>query len=65
MLFRVVNKGAVKNDHTIWIELPNSTMKKEVEREQSLMLNYLKEKPRLVQQMLELHHEWLRDTRSR
>ncbi|RYC51577.1 DNA polymerase III subunit gamma/tau [Flagellimonas olearia] len=34
----------LKNDHTIWIELPNSTMKKEVEREQSLMLNYLKEK---------------------
>ena len=29
--------------HVIWIELPNSTMKKEVEREQSLMLNYLKE----------------------
>lgn len=34
----------LKNEHTIWIELPNSTMKKEVEREQSLMLNYLKEK---------------------
>lgn len=34
----------LKNDHTIWIELPNSTMKKEVEREQSLMLDYLKEK---------------------
>ncbi|KAB7530029.1 DNA polymerase III subunit gamma/tau [Flagellimonas olearia] len=34
----------LKNDYTIWIELPNSTMKKEVEREQSLMLNYLKEK---------------------
>ncbi|WP_350287013.1 DNA polymerase III subunit gamma/tau [uncultured Croceitalea sp.] len=29
---------------TISIELPNSTMKKEVEREQSLMLNFLKEK---------------------
>lgn len=34
----------LKNDHTIWIELPNGTMKKEVEREQSLMLNYLKQK---------------------
>ncbi|TXN36172.1 DNA polymerase III subunit gamma/tau [Flagellimonas hymeniacidonis] len=33
----------LKNDHVIWIELPNSTMKKEVEREQSLMLDYLKE----------------------
>lgn len=33
----------LKNDTIIWIELPNSTMKKEVEREQSLMLNYLKE----------------------
>ncbi|MFD2588645.1 DNA polymerase III subunit gamma/tau [Croceitalea marina] len=33
----------LKNETTIWIELPNSTMKKEVEREQSLMLNYLKE----------------------
>ncbi|MDT0608499.1 DNA polymerase III subunit gamma/tau [Croceitalea rosinachiae] len=30
--------------YTIWIELPNSTMKKEVEREQSLMLNHLKER---------------------
>ncbi|WP_350291450.1 DNA polymerase III subunit gamma/tau [uncultured Croceitalea sp.] len=34
----------LKSDTIIWIELPNSTMKKEVEREQSLMLNYLKEK---------------------
>lgn len=34
----------LKNDHTIWIELPNGTMKKEVEREQSLMLDYLKQK---------------------
>lgn len=33
----------LKNKNVIWIELPNSTMKKEVEREQSLMLNYLKE----------------------
>ncbi len=32
----------LKEDYTIWIELPNSTMKKEVEREQSLMLNFLK-----------------------
>ena len=34
----------LKNENTIWIELPNSTMKKEVEREQSLMLDYLKQK---------------------
>ena len=34
----------LKDEHTIWIELPNSTMKKEVEREQSLMMDYLKEK---------------------
>ncbi|NNL09028.1 MAG: DNA polymerase III subunit gamma/tau [Croceitalea sp.] len=32
----------LKEDHVIWIELPNSTMKKEVEREQNLMLNHLK-----------------------
>ena len=34
----------LKNENTIWIELPNSTMKKEVEREQSLMMDYLKQK---------------------
>lgn len=34
----------LKDGTTICIELPNSTMKKEVEREQSLMLNFLKEK---------------------
>nr|WP_299172198.1 DNA polymerase III subunit gamma/tau [uncultured Allomuricauda sp.] len=34
----------LKDEHTIWIELPNSTMKKEVEREQSLMMDYLKQK---------------------
>jgi len=34
----------LKNDHVIWIELPNGTMKKEIEREQSLMLDYLKQK---------------------
>lgn len=34
----------LKNENTIWIELPNSTMKKEIEREQSLMLDYLKQK---------------------
>jgi len=33
----------LKNENILCIELPNSTMKKEVEREQSLMLNYLKE----------------------
>ncbi|KQC29418.1 DNA polymerase III subunit gamma/tau [Flagellimonas eckloniae] len=34
----------LKNENTIWIELPNDTMKKEVEREQSLMLDHLKQK---------------------
>ncbi|WP_222983801.1 DNA polymerase III subunit gamma/tau [Flagellimonas meishanensis] len=34
----------LKNVNTIWIELPNATMKKEVELEQSLMLDYLKQK---------------------
>lgn len=34
----------LKNENTIWIELPNNTMKKEIEREQSLMMDYLKEK---------------------
>lgn len=34
----------LKNGNTIWIELPNGTMKKEIEREQNLMLDYLKQK---------------------
>ncbi|RIV45050.1 DNA polymerase III subunit gamma/tau [Flagellimonas pelagia] len=34
----------LKSDDTIWIELPNGTMKKEIEREQNLMLDYLKQK---------------------
>ena len=34
----------LKNETTIWIELPNGTMKKEIEREQSLMMDYLKQK---------------------
>ena len=33
----------LKNENTIWIELPNGTMKKEIEREQSLMLDYIKQ----------------------
>ena len=33
-------------DHTLWIELPNSTMKKEVERDQQELLEYLREKLR-------------------
>lgn len=32
------------NDHTIWIELPNGTMKKEIEREQYDLIAYLKQK---------------------
>ncbi|QLG46470.1 DNA polymerase III subunit gamma/tau [Costertonia aggregata] len=34
----------LKNETTIWIELPNGTMKKEIEREQYDLMNYLKEK---------------------
>lgn len=34
----------LRNENTIWLEFPNSTMKKEVEREQGPLLNYLKEK---------------------
>ncbi len=33
-------------DHTLWIELPNSTMKKEVERDQQELMDYLREKLR-------------------
>jgi len=33
-------------DHTLWIELPNSTMKKEVERDQLELMDYLREKLR-------------------
>lgn len=43
----------LKNEHTIWIELPNSTMKKEVEQEQSLLLDYLKQ--RLKNHSITLH----------
>lgn len=32
------------NESTIWIELPNSTMKKEVEREQHDLMEYLRQK---------------------
>ena len=32
----------LKNDTTIWIELPNDTMKKEVERDQYPLMEYLK-----------------------
>lgn len=34
----------LKDQSTIWIELPNSTMKKEVEREQYDLMEYLKQK---------------------
>ncbi len=34
----------MKDEHTIWIELPNHTMKKEVEREQGPLMDYLKQK---------------------
>ena len=34
----------LKETHTIWIELPNHTMKKEVEREQGPLLDFLKRK---------------------
>ncbi len=34
----------LKDKNTIWIELPNDTMKKEVERDQYLLIQHLKEK---------------------
>ncbi len=34
----------LKDDTTIWIELPNSTMKKEVERDKYDLMEYLKQK---------------------
>ncbi len=43
----------LKDAHTIWIELPNSTMKKEIEREQNLLLDHLKQK--LNNHSIELH----------
>lgn len=33
----------LKNQNTLWIELPNSTMKKEIEREQGGLMQYLRE----------------------
>ncbi|MFM1878487.1 MAG: hypothetical protein RLZZ241_1353 [Bacteroidota bacterium] len=38
------DKPKLLGDYTIWIELPNSTMKKEVEREQLELLEYLRNK---------------------
>ena len=37
------DKPKILPEHTIWIELPNSTMKKEVEREQLGVLTFLRE----------------------
>lgn len=34
----------LKDENTIWIELPNDTMKKEVERDQYLLIQHLREK---------------------
>ncbi|WP_430969010.1 DNA polymerase III subunit gamma/tau [Spongiimicrobium sp. 2-473A-2-J] len=34
----------LQNEHTIWIELPNGTMKKEIEGERYHLLTYLKQK---------------------
>ncbi|MGS2760841.1 DNA polymerase III subunit gamma/tau [Sinomicrobium sp. M5D2P9] len=36
------DRPKLKNDKTIWIELPNDTMKKEVERDQFPLMEYLK-----------------------
>ncbi|MGS2738299.1 DNA polymerase III subunit gamma/tau [Sinomicrobium sp. M5D2P17] len=36
------DRPKLKNDNTIWIELPNDTMKKEVERDQFPLMEYLK-----------------------
>ena len=37
-----VDQPKLLGDNTIWIQLPNSTMKKEIEREQSGLIQYLK-----------------------
>ncbi|MBC9795315.1 DNA polymerase III subunit gamma/tau [Sinomicrobium weinanense] len=37
------DRPKLKNSNTIWIELPNDTMKKEVEREQFPLMEYLKD----------------------
>lgn len=34
----------LRGDHTLWIEMPNSTMKTEIEREQYDLMEYLKQK---------------------
>lgn len=34
----------LRGSHTLWMELPNSTMKKEVEREQGPLIRYLRDK---------------------
>lgn len=34
----------LQHDHLIWIELPNGTMKKEIEREQFGLIDYLRAK---------------------
>jgi len=39
----LTDQPKLKNEHTIWIELPNDTMKKEVEREQGELLTYLRQ----------------------
>lgn len=36
------DRPKLKNDNIIWIELPNDTMKKEVERDQFPLMEYLK-----------------------
>nr|WP_298997868.1 DNA polymerase III subunit gamma/tau [uncultured Allomuricauda sp.] len=43
----------LKDKNTIWIELPNHTMKKEVEREQGPLLNHLKQQ--LANHSITLH----------
>ena len=34
----------LKSDNTLWLQLPNETMKKEVERDQYDLIEYLKQK---------------------
>ena len=43
----------LKENHGIWIELPNETMKKEIERESYPLMEYLKET--LNNHKIELH----------
>ena len=43
----------LKDQQTVWIELPNTTMKKEIERDQNLIMDHLRQK--LNNHSIQLH----------